>query len=282
MSAQLGHSSLNTLPILTSFCLFSRLNRARHQLQQQTLTAMTKEMSCLSMQQSSRLSARLARAPPDVQEVAETGFAEIYCEEGHPGESDIGSGSRKVSSAIHTVIPNQDHCDTSTTEDLRYSHCDQISSRDDCRALKTHVWTKEALRSHTSLWGFPFVNINVKSTTKRLRLDKTDEWTNKYGQERSEHKTSVTIRPAAWLIQLGIKYGLHVQLLNSSLQGWKSRLDSIHLVPDNAAIFEFCSMGNEESVRTLLQSGHASIRDSDSKGWTPLHVSPYICAFMFV
>ena len=58
-----------------------------------------------------------------------------------------------------------------------------------------------------------------------------------------------------------------------SIQGLKNTLKTFRPVPDDALIFEFCRQGNASAVMSLLSGGHASIRDTDSHGFTPLHVS---------
>ena len=79
--------------------------------------------------------------------------------------------------------------------------------------------------------------------------------------------------PAPWLTRLGIRYGLHLALNFSSIQGWKHTLQPLSVVPDDALIFDFCMIGDVSVVRQLFLEGHASPRDTDSGGYTPLHVS---------
>jgi hypothetical protein len=50
-------------------------------------------------------------------------------------------------------------------------------------------------------------------------------------------------------------------------------LQYFNLRPGWSPIFEFCSTGDLESVRRLIEEGHASPYDIDPDGWTPLHVS---------
>ena len=100
--------------------------------------------------------------------------------------------------------------------------------------------------------------------------DNREEWT---GDNQSESQTSITVRPAAWLMRLGIKYGLHLDFQKCATQGWKYALRSFCPIRDDAPIFQFCSEGNLSAVRYLLSHGKASVRDTDSQGVTPLHVS---------
>ena len=114
--------------------------------------------------------------------------------------------------------------------------------------------------------------IRARSTTTLQFSEQTADITPYLEQDHLEYETSYTISPASWLVRLGFQYGLHLSLL-SSTRGWKNTLKSFCLVPDDALIFEFCEQGNIPAVRNLLSRGHASVKDTNSEGYTPLHVS---------
>ncbi|CAG8960172.1 hypothetical protein HYFRA_00010651 [Hymenoscyphus fraxineus] len=57
-----------------------------------------------------------------------------------------------------------------------------------------------------------------------------------------------------------------------SVQGWKNNIKTFRAVPDNSLIFEFCKSGNIAGVRSLLSRGEGSPLDTNSLGWTPLHI----------
>ena len=115
--------------------------------------------------------------------------------------------------------------------------------------------------------------IRATSTTTLQTSRRTGDPTPYHQQDQYEHKASFTIYPAPWMIRLGIQYCLHLGFLSSSTRGWKNTLKTFCPVPDDALIFEFCRQGNVPAVRSLLSRGHASVRDTDSLGHTPLHVS---------
>lgn len=83
---------------------------------------------------------------------------------------------------------------------------------------------------------------------------------------------SFLYRPAPWLIRCGLKYGIEFVAIQA-LKGWKYAFKPIHAVRDDSLIFTFCAAGNLEAVRVLFSRGEASVWDTDSRGWTPLHVS---------
>ena len=130
-------------------------------------------------------------------------------------------------------------------------------------------------------------SIRATSATVLQSSRQIVDLTTYHEQDQHEYKTSYTISPAPWLVHLGFHYGLHLGFL-SSTQGWKNTLKTFCPVPDDALIFEFCRQGNVPAVRSLLSGGHASVRDTDSRGYTPLHVSlinvpsstRYICVLM--
>lgn len=86
-----------------------------------------------------------------------------------------------------------------------------------------------------------------------------------------EFETSFTLHPAPWLIRCGLNFGLRVAVARST-QGWKQNLESYRAVPDDSAIFMHSFKGDLGAVRSLFSSGMASPLDTNSQGWTPLHV----------
>ena len=125
--------------------------------------------------------------------------------------------------------------------------------------------TRYMINQSSSTVDYLFGTMHIKTKTSKVADTKTDQY---------EHQSSFTIRPAAWLINVGLNYGLHVSMIKSSLQGWKQVIEPFRPVPDDSLIFEFCREGNLEGVRSLLSRGDASVKDTDSLGQTALYVSP--------
>ena len=134
---------------------------------------------------------------------------------------------------------------------------------------------KQKLTWHDAVmgFGFGFGAVYIQSKTSCSHLKETDVETRSSLDDEYEHESSFTVCPAAWLVSLGFKYGLHLSLVKSSIRGWKQTLSTSCHVPDNALVFEFCEQGNVSGVRSLLLRGDASVRDIDSQGRTPLFVS---------
>ena len=122
--------------------------------------------------------------------------------------------------------------------------------------------------------------IRVKSTTRSLLSTNTANDLIRLQHDEAEHETSVSIFPARWLMHLGLGSGLRISLSNSSIKGWKHTLSTFCVVPDDALIFKYSKEGNISAIKDLLLEGRASIRDIDSHGWTPLHVSNGVKIFI--
>ena len=139
---------------------------------------------------------------------------------------------------------------------------------------------KQTLAWHDAVMEFGFGTVYIQSKTSCSELKRTDVVRRSSLDDEYEHESSFTVYPAAWLVGLGFKYGLHLSLVKSSIRGWKQTLGTSCHVPDDALVFEFCKQGNVSGVRSLLLRGDASIRDIDSKGRTPLFVSTAMRRFL--
>jgi hypothetical protein len=86
--------------------------------------------------------------------------------------------------------------------------------------------------------------------------------------------TSFIFYPSRWLTKMGLRHGMEANLSKTKDSGrWKFKVSPIRAVPDNSLIFDLCRTGNLQGVQLLLNRLDASIRDTNSSGWTPLHVS---------
>ena len=163
---------------------------------------------------------------------------------------------------------------------------DSVRSRehspfDGCRIQKSIanpiMWTKRSL-GHISQ-SYVFGSLEIKSWLHFLQSDSTGRPPSDYFKARCEYQTSITFRPAEWLVKLGAKYGFHACIVKDFTHGWQHKLETFCPVPDDSPIFHLCSTGNLAPVRDLLSTGRASVRDTDSLGRTPLHVSARITAY---
>ncbi|TVY81433.1 hypothetical protein LSUE1_G001778 [Lachnellula suecica] len=116
----------------------------------------------------------------------------------------------------------------------------------------------------TSSIGVVVGNIWVRTSTLRMGTTSTDSGGN------FQIVTSFIFYPASWLSRIGLGQGVEASLRNSK-NGWQFDFNPIRAVSDSSLIFELCKIGDVRPVEHLIQRGDASIRDTSSKGWTPLH-----------
>ena len=221
----------------------SRLSRNRHTLLERSLATITHGVSSLTVQHRSEIAGSDLRIASDV----------------YPNYVPFRGEERDTT----------DFC----AEDLYLVQSDHSNSSRSWSVSQEQKRVKRTLRESGSVIEAFLGTIRAKSTTYLQTSRQTGDLVPHHEQDQYESKTSYIIHPASWLINLGINYGLHLGFLSSSAQGWKSTLKTFCPVPDDALIFVFCRQGNVPAVRDLLSGGYASIRDTDSWGYTPLHVS---------
>ena len=222
----------------------SRLSRNRHISLERNLVSITQSVSRLSVQQHSEIVETVPNTASNIPSNIYSNLASFRAEEWDAATFSAGS-----------LQPAQnDH---------------SVSSR----SWQQHAWVKRTLRVERSVMEYFLGTIRAESKTQLRTARETDGLMPYCEQDQYENETSYTIYPAAWLIRLGVQYGLNFRFLSSSTQGWKTTLKAFCPVPDDALIFEFCKEGNVPAVRSLLSRGHASVRDTNSQGYTPLHVS---------
>ena len=153
-------------------------------------------------------------------------------------------------------------------------HRDQNSPPDTDGFWRKPIWAQWISRESRSVMENFLVNLHIQSSLRIRRPRGLYGLTLPPEQDQRESETIFMLTPPDWLTCLGVCYGLRLRSLSSSSQGWKSSLEIMRSVPDDALIFNFCKTGNVSGVRSLLSKGCASVRDTDSRGYTPLHVSP--------
>ncbi|KAF9894433.1 hypothetical protein FE257_007936 [Aspergillus nanangensis] len=93
-------------------------------------------------------------------------------------------------------------------------------------------------------------------------------------ETQTETQTSFIFHPAAWLMRLGLRYGLRA-MATYHHRTWRYNIQPVHAIPDDSLIFTFFRRGNVDAVRELFKRGDASVFDVGTKGWTPLHTAVY-------
>lgn len=133
------------------------------------------------------------------------------------------------------------------------------------RQRTTVVYAEESFMANL----FGSITVRTETFKENIADDPESE------EDPSGWKGFLRIRPALWLIRLGLRRGLEITF-QKSVQGWQHGLKTFGLIPHNSDIFECCLNGDIDGVKALLSSGRASVWDCDSEGYTPLHVSLFL------
>ncbi|CZR52451.1 uncharacterized protein PAC_02328 [Phialocephala subalpina] len=150
-----------------------------------------------------------------------------------------------------------------------------LASRSKLVPRQWRVLTTNCSQTMKSLFG----DLTIQTTTFETIVDRGE------GREHNDHlaqsRTRIIFRPAAWLVRFGLAYEFQLGLARSS-RSWKTILQVFQPVPDDSLIFEFCRLGNTQGVQTLLSRKQASVWDTNSYGWTLLHIALHYAQLQIV
>lgn len=132
---------------------------------------------------------------------------------------------------------------------------------------KRPLWKRITVSQRFKRFETRLFQVYIRSRVIRLHTNKT------LGDfdldDRYETETSFRIHPSLWFFKTAFSVSCvqsnYSRLTNLQFQVYNTR-------PDGALIFEFCSSGNVDGVKSLITRKDASPFDIDSDGWTPLHV----------
>lgn len=129
------------------------------------------------------------------------------------------------------------------------------------------LWKRVTLSRNYKKYDTRFGQIYVR--TRLIRLCTNKALGDFDFDENYETETSLRIHPNLWFF----KTAFSISCIRSNY----SRLTNLHFQvhntrPHDALIFEFCSSGNLNGVKSLIARKDASPFDVDADGWTPLHV----------
>ena len=175
---------------------------------------------------------------------------------------DLASNFAKDQSRTPQLLANAE------SDQSIHSHRDEIPRR-----ARGQTLTKDTSTIRKSISQTLFGSIVTTTRTRSLKSRFVEDDDLEDEECQYEEESSFKILPAQWLLKLGFNYAYNFFTHDSSTQGWQWCIKPINLVPDDAPIFDFCEQGNLEKVRDLFSQNLASVRDMDSDGYTPLHVS---------
>ena len=145
--------------------------------------------------------------------------------------------------------------------------------RDELEQLSRPVLRRRTMERCDGAYSTLLAKIHYRSRLVRIEAvndeDDSCDKTESNWNVRHEIESSFTIVPSWWLWGKGVG----VSFVRTG-QGWLPGINFslFNLRADDALIFEFCATNNTQGVKSLLKRGEASPFDTDSEGWTPLHV----------
>ncbi|KAI0148396.1 hypothetical protein GGR57DRAFT_515374 [Xylariaceae sp. FL1272] len=155
-------------------------------------------------------------------------------------------------------------CGSYTSNDYEIHNGAKLYTDQACQNPFTSFTRASRVCHRTSSVGVLFGSIWVRTSTLRLAT------TSASPSRDFQITTSFIFYPSPWLTKIGLGQGVEASLQNSK-GGWKFDFNPIRAVPDNSLIFELCKDGDVKGVQRLLRRNEASIKDTSSQGWAPLH-----------
>jgi Ankyrin repeats (many copies) len=175
---------------------------------------------------------------------------------------------QRVSTIQTTYRHSRDKGDSVTENEESKATLSQSSSTTDLAIHSSSIprrGSQSRICHRTSATGTLFGTIWLRTTSVRA-----DPRSNK----NVDVVSSFTFFPSWWLNKVGLKYGIEANLFGTPV-GWQFNINPIRAMPDDSPIFSASRKGDLSTVRFLIAEGGASVKDTNSKGWTPLHVSCY-------
>jgi hypothetical protein len=141
--------------------------------------------------------------------------------------------------------------------------------RSTTKRRQVYEGTRIYKRYQTSTTSTIFGTFHISSQTCAVIPEGSDEDDD---DVQYEHSTTIRVHPSWWLIKMGFQYHINAMITQTS-QEWRPLFLKSYAVPDDAIIFSLCRTGDIEAVKELFSARVATPWDTDSCGWTPLHVS---------
>ena len=95
---------------------------------------------------------------------------------------------------------------------------------------------------------------------------------NSSGRGRLESDTRIVVQPSSTVARYITDRGFSIIIRRTQRNRLNMQLSTFRAVPDDALIFEFCRTGNVKGIQTLFSRGEASAYDTNTDGFSPLHV----------
>ncbi|KAF4631032.1 hypothetical protein G7Y89_g7100 [Cudoniella acicularis] len=143
---------------------------------------------------------------------------------------------------------------------------------------------RHKILSHQSDTEINIILGTIHFSSQTFQILSEEEETYPDSDIRQETEIAFRFHPAPWIVTLGFVYGLSSYAFRSD-QTWKHVVKTFRPVTDDSLIFGFCKAENIDGVKHLLSERIATPWDTNSTGWTPLHiaaqsVNPELCKLL--
>jgi hypothetical protein len=135
--------------------------------------------------------------------------------------------------------------------------------------IKKPLWKRIVVQRRNRRLSTVFCRIFTQTKVVRVETNKSlDDFDL---DDVYEIETTIRIHPSDWFSKSGFSLSV-VRSKQSWLPNFQFQFRLYSVRPTEAMIFEFCSSGNVDGVKSLIKRKEASPFDTDAEGWTPLHV----------
>jgi hypothetical protein len=194
---------------------------------------------------------------------------------GYPGVIDHAQASQAgAHGRINPVIPdNFQHEESHFGPHIassRGSMFPQLGFQDERLLARNMIQIRTSRMNISCLFGTIMFNSRIKTALRNSREPYDNDCS-----AREEREISVSIRPTDWILRMGLGQEFRLDF-SQSCHDWKQTIQTFQPVADDSTIFQYCKTGDVDGIRLLLSTGQASVRDIDSLGQTPLHVSLFM------
>ena len=143
------------------------------------------------------------------------------------------------------------------------------------RPLRPPVLRKEIMQSDSGFYDAYIARIYYQHRVVKVKAAEEDEFDDEGDVDsRQEVERRYMVFPRLPKLLSGM-FSWSCSYTRSRTSGWLSgiNIQPFNLRDEDSLIFEFCSKGNVDGIKSLFSRGEASPFDVDSDGWTPMHVS---------
>jgi hypothetical protein len=181
----------------------------------------------------------------------------------------LSSLERGISNALQKAIDSLPQ-PTTLANSIQLQHSKFLPHR--------HNETKKQIRKSVVDKKTFFGTVSINSRTFEVSRKDIFKSSTFHEDLEEETRTWITVRPAPWIVSMGLKYGINAFITQSDTS-WKHTLNTFRPVSDDAHIWKLIKWAIDEDdaqeIMKYMARGETSIWDTSPNGSTPLMVSNY-------